>query len=56
MWVKYLYINIIKKICERIGKGLKKTQNMELDKLIDQTEKDIKQGRTRKIKTANLWK
>ena len=35
---------------------IEKTQNKELDKLIDQTEKDIKQGRTQKIKTANLWK
>ena len=35
---------------------IEKTQNKELDKLIDQTEKDIKQGRTKKIKTANLWK
>jgi low affinity Fe/Cu permease len=35
---------------------IEKTQNMELDKLIDQTEKDIKQGRTKKIKTADLWK
>ena len=35
---------------------IEKTQNKELDQLIDQTEKDIKQGRTKKIKTANLWK
>ena len=35
---------------------IEKTQNIELDKLIYQTEKDIKQGRTKKIKTTNLWK
>lgn len=35
---------------------IEKTQNKELDKLIDQTEKDINQSRTQKIKTATLWK
>jgi hypothetical protein len=28
----------------------------ELDKLINQTESDIKSGRTKKIKTSDLWK
>ena len=35
---------------------IEKSKKLELDKLIEQTEKDIKQGKTKKIKTADLWK
>lgn len=35
---------------------IEKQQSKELDKLINQTESDIKSGKTKKIKTADLWK
>jgi len=35
---------------------IEKPHNNELDKLISETESDIKEGRTKKIKTSDLWK
>jgi hypothetical protein len=50
--------DLLTKVLKAMGISfqIEKPQSKELDKLIKQTESDIKSGNTKKIKTADLWK
>ena len=49
---------LLTKVLKALGISfqIEKPHNKELDILISETESDIKAGRTKKIKTSDLWK
>ena len=49
---------LLTKVLKALGTSfqIEKPHSKELDKLISDTESDIKAGRTKKIKTSDLWK